>query len=104
MTIFVDDPVTGRNRHTGERVRGRVVAIQRSDLDGQQYAEVADQAGAISVVALSDLVGPRRCYRPTARDPWDGTCARCGRNIYPNGPYDTDRLTHRLDRVASRYR
>jgi hypothetical protein len=102
--IAAGDPVRGRNPYTDEHIRGRVLDIKRSDLDGYDYARVSLDGGGVTLAAVSWLIGPRRCYRPTPREPWDGTCARCGRLIYVNGPYDSDRYTHNAARVAGRYR
>ncbi|HSE45243.1 MAG TPA: hypothetical protein VLA89_07925 [Gemmatimonadales bacterium] len=96
--IKVGDPVRGRNPYTDEQVRGFVASIERSEIDGRDYAEVGG-----SIIAVANLIGPRPCNRPTPNEPWDGRCARCGREIWVNGPYDAESYTHDKSRVASRY-
>jgi hypothetical protein len=101
--IRIGDPVTGRNRYTDEQIRGEVVEIS-TGFDGLEYATVK-QYGIKEdrPVRLDDLRGPRTCYSPKANEPWDGRCARCGRLIYVNGPYDAESYTHDLSRVPGRY-
>lgn len=101
--IKVGDPVRGRNPYTDEIVRGEVITIEVSALDGREYADVRQADGTVAVIATRHLIGPPRCVRPTANDPWDGRCARCGREIWVNGPYDSESLTHDKSRVNSRY-
>ena len=100
--INVGDPVRGRNPYTDQQIRGEVGSIQRSEIDGKDYAEVIEPWG-VTVAAVAWLIGPRPCNRPTPTEPWTGKCARCGRRIWVNGPYDADSYTHDKSRVNSRY-
>jgi hypothetical protein len=106
--LWIGDPVRGRNLHTGDLIVGTLTALETSALDGKVYATVEKSDGTgPGVIEAYRLNGPRVCRRPQPRGEWGDdqvTCRNCGRPIYANGPYDTDRLTHRLDRVPSRYR
>lgn len=105
--LWIGDRVSGTNRYTGDRVTGTLTS-KSPGLDGYGYAVVEKSDGTgPQTIRTDDLSGPRRCYRPTPRGQWGAdqtTCANCGRPLYANGPYDTDRLTHDATRPASRYR
>ena len=106
--LWIGDRVSGTNRYTGDRVTGVLTSKETSVMDGLDYAVVEKSDGTgDQYIRLDDLSGPRRCYRPTPSGEWGAdqtTCANCGRQLYANGPYDTDRLTHDPTRPASRYR
>lgn len=101
--FWIGDRMYGVNRFTDEVVEGKLTKLETSDLDGKVYALVETRDGERAILA-ADLRGPRWCNKPTPREPWDGTCARCGRDIYVNGPYDAESYTHHLSRVPGRYR
>lgn len=108
--LWIGDRVHGTNRHTGDTVAGELMAIEPTSFPevepGVSYAIVKTHEGE-RPIDTRDLRGPRRCYRPRPSGDWGAdqtTCINCGRQLYANGPYDTDRLTHDPTRPAARYR
>lgn len=114
--IAVESRVRGRNRWTGEEIRGQVESIERSDLDGKVYVAVrpfagvpCDRSGGLALALADDVtVIPTRCRRPEpADDPTHKVvhqpqgsgyrCRNCGQTIWyirDGRAEGGERLTH----------